>query len=208
MKIKVCGMQHPENIQQLVELNPDYIGFIFYKNSKRCVGDQISEEILDNIPSNIQKVGIFVDEPFRSLLKKYYLNRLDILQLHGNEMPCCCLKLKKRGITVIKAFLINEDFDFESTKLYEPCCDYFLFDTAGQNPGGTGMKFNWELINRYKGNKPFFLSGGIGPEDWPAIKQITHPAFFAVDINSGFEIETGLKNIARVSNFINDVRQK
>ena len=206
MKIKVCGMLQEQNIEQLVGLNPDYIGFIFYKHSKRYIGDHITEEIHSLIPANIQKVGVFVDEPFHSLLEKNRLNKLDILQLHGSELPGYCLKLKKRGITVIKAFLITEDFDFECVKSYEPCCDYFLFDTAGQTVGGTGIKFNWDLINQYKGNKPFFLSGGIGSSDCNSIRNILHPQLFAVDVNSGFETEPGIKDILKVSTFINELR--
>jgi phosphoribosylanthranilate isomerase len=206
MKIKVCGMMQPENIKQLIRLNPDYIGFIFYKHSKRYIGDQIIEEIHRLIPTNILKVGVFVDEPFHSLLEKYRLNKLNILQLHGSELPGYCLKLKKRGITVIKAFLITEDFDFECIKSYEPCCDYYLFDTAGLTVGGTGIKFNWDLINQYKGSKPFFLSGGIGASDCHSIRNILHPELFAVDVNSGFETKPGIKDILKVSTFINELR--
>jgi phosphoribosylanthranilate isomerase len=206
LKIKVCGMKQKGNIEQLVSLNPDYIGFIFYPQSKRYVGEQIAEDVLKIIPSNIQKVGVFVDEPFRTLQKKYRLNKLDVLQLHGNESPGYCLKLKKRGIPVIKAFLITEDFDFGCIKPYESCCDYFLFDTAGLTVGGTGIKFNWELINHYKGSKPFFLSGGIAPSDYHSIKKILHPELFAADINSGFELIPGFKDIAKVSTFIKNLR--
>jgi phosphoribosylanthranilate isomerase len=208
MKIKVCGMLQPENIEQLVGLNPDYIGFIFYKHSKRYIGDQIAEQIQRLIPAHIQKVGVFVDEPFNSLLERYYFNKLDILQLHGSESPGYCLKLKKRGITVIKAFIISDNFDFECIKSYEPCCDYFLFDTAGQTVGGTGLKFNWELISHYKGKTPFFLSGGINSSDCDPIRKIKHSDLFAVDINSGFETVPGIKDILKVSIFINELRQK
>ena len=208
MKIKVCGMLQEQNIEQLVRLNPDYIGFIFYKHSKRYIGDQITEEIQKLIPANIQKVGVFVDEPFHSLLEKCHLNKLDILQLHGSESPGYCLKLKKRGITVIKAFLITENFDFECIKLYEPCCDYFLFDTAGQTVGGTGIKFNWDILNKYEGSKPFFLSGGISSSDCVSIKNIKHSDLFAVDVNSGFETAAGIKDILKVSTFINELRLK
>lgn len=206
MKIKVCGMKQKENIEQLVRLNPDYIGFIFYPHSKRYVGEQIAEEVLKHIPDNIQKVGVFVDEPFRELQKKYLLNKLDILQLHGNESPGYCLKLKKRGIPVIKAFLITEDFDFGCIEPYESCCNYFLFDTAGQTVGGTGTKFNWELINQYQGSRSFFLSGGIDPSDCYSIRKILHHRLFAVDINSGFELNPGFKDISKVSAFINNLR--
>ena len=208
MKIKVCGMRQRENIEELVRLNPDYVGFIFYQQSKRYVGDEISSEILALIPSNIQKVGVFVDEQFESLLDKYSVNGLDILQLHGSELPEYCDRLKKMGIQVIKTFKFANDFDFDSIKPYESSCDYFLFDTAGKTVGGTGIKFDWELINQYTGSKPFFLSGGIGSSDFQAISNISHPNLFGVDVNSGFETEPALKNISKLSTFINNLRIK
>lgn len=206
MKIKVCGMRQKENIEQLVRLNPDYIGFIFYAQSQRYVGDLIADEIHSVIPKNIQKVGVFVDEAFDSLLEKYRINKLDLVQLHGSELPDYCDKLKKMGILVIKAFKICDDFDFENIKSYDSCCDYFLFDTAGKTVGGTGIKFNWDLINRYTGSKPFFLSGGIGSADYQLISNTSHPNLFGVDVNSGFETEPAMKDISKLSTFIKEVR--
>ncbi len=207
MKIKVCGMLERGNIEQLVRLNPDYIGFIFYKPSKRYIGEEIPKEILHAIPDSIQKVGVFVDEPFASVAEKYYFNRLDLIQLHGSETADYCNNLKRMGIPVIKAFKISDMFDFENLKSYELSCDYFLFDTEGKTPGGTGIKFNWELINQYTGSKSFFLSGGISINDSQLVKNISHPALFAVDVNSGFETEPGIKDIVKLSSFIQDIRR-
>ena len=206
MKIKVCGMRQKENIEELVRLNPDYIGFIFYSQSKRYVGDRIDDEILALIPPNIQKVGVFVDEPFDSIVEKYKINRLDILQLHGSELPEYCDQLKKLGITVIKAFKFAEDFDFKGIKPYETSCDYFLFDTAGKTVGGTGVKFDWSLIKQYTGRNPFFLSGGIGSTDVQTVREISHIHLFGVDVNSGFESEPAKKDISKVNAFINELR--
>jgi len=206
MKIKVCGMRQKNNIEQLVRLNPDYIGFIFYPQSKRYIGDQISEDILNLIPVNIMKVGVFVDEPLDLLLEKYRINSLDMIQLHGSEVPDYCSELKKIGIPVIKAFKFADDFDFHSIKAYESCCDFFLFDTAGQSVGGTGIKFDWQLINQYMGNKPFFLSGGIGSSDLEAVRNISHIHLYGVDVNSGFETAPAMKDILKVSAFINELR--
>jgi phosphoribosylanthranilate isomerase len=205
MKIKVCGMRQRENIEELVRLNPDFIGFIFHSASKRFIGDQIAEYIIDIIPDNILKVGVFVDEPFELLLEKYRLNNLDVLQLHGNERSEYCLQLQKMGITVIKAFKLTDDFNFEDLKPYETCCDYFLFDTAGKTVGGTGIKFDWGLINKYKGSKPFFLSGGIRSSDLQAISNISHPNLMGIDVNSGFETAPAMKDISKLSTFIRDL---
>ncbi len=207
MKIKVCGMKDKNNIDQLVKLNPDFIGFIFHPHSERYVG-KIDEELLAIIPGHIQKAGVFVDEPIESIIGKYHLNKLDFLQLHGNEFPDYCRQLKKMGIQIIKTFRINRDFDFQKTEDYELCCDYFLFDTAGVLAGGTGKKFDWSLLNQYKGNKPFFISGGIGPDDLPSLLQIPHPKLSGIDVNSGFETEPGKKDIPKLGTFITELRQQ
>lgn len=206
MKIKVCGMRQRENIEELVRLDPDYIGFIFYPQSKRYVGNQIDDDILALIPANIQKVGVFVDEPLELIIEKYRFNRLDLIQLHGSESSDYCAKLKGMGIPVIKAFKFADDFDIQSINPYETSCDYFLFDTAGKTVGGTGVKFDWSLINQYKGSIPFFLSGGIGPTDLQEVGTISHNQLFGVDVNSGFESESAVKDISKLNTFINDLR--
>ena len=205
MKIKVCGMRNPSNIKELVELHPDYIGFIFYPKSKRYVGEQISDEILSLIPVYIQKVGVFVDEPFDSLLEKFKSNRLDMAQLHGSEIPGYCERLKMLGIPLIKVFSISNDFDFELVKPYDPHCDFYLFDTAGELPGGSGLKFDWEKLDQYSGEKPFFLSGGIKPVDAINIKHLSHNRLYSIDVNSGFELEPGLKDIPKLKAFMEEV---
>jgi phosphoribosylanthranilate isomerase len=205
MKIKVCGMRNPSNIKELVELHPDYIGFIFYPKSKRFVGEQISEDILSLIPVYIQKVGVFVNEPFDSLLEKFKSNRLDMAQLHGSEIPGYCKRLKMLGIPLIKVFSISNNFDFELVKPYDPYCDFYLFDTAGVLPGGSGLKFDWEKLEQYTGEKPFFLSGGIKPIDAESIKQLSHNELYAIDVNSGFELEPGLKDIPKLKAFMEEV---
>lgn len=207
MKIKVCGMRNPSNIEELVKLSPDYIGFIFYPKSKRFIGDQISEDIQALIPVFIQKVGVFVDEPFESLLEKFRNNKLDMIQLHGSELPGYCERLKKLDIRVIKVFNISPDFDFEMVECYNQYCDYFLFDTSGELPGGTGKKFDWEKLNQYTGEKPFFLSGGIQPSDAQKIKSLTDIKLHAIDVNSGFELEPGLKDIPKLKKFVEEIRK-
>lgn len=200
-------MRNPSNIEDLVKLSPDYIGFIFYPKSKRFIGNQISDDIQALIPVYIQKVGVFVDEPFESLLEKFRNNKLDMIQLHGSELPGYCERLKKLDIRVIKVFNISPDFDFETVKPYQYFCDYFLFDTAGDLPGGTGAKFNWERLDQYTGEKPYFLSGGIQPSDAGRIKSLADKKLHAIDVNSGFEIEPGLKDIPKLKKFIEEIRQ-
>jgi phosphoribosylanthranilate isomerase len=207
MKIKVCGMRNQSNIEDLVKLKPDYIGFIFYPKSKRFIGEQIPIEIQALIPVYIQKVGVFVDEPFDNLLEKFRNNKLDMIQLHGSELPDYCKRLKRLDIPVIKVFSIDSDFDFETVKPYNLYCDYYLFDTASDLRGGSGLKFDWKKLDQYKEDKPFFLSGGIQLKDINDIKDLKHNELYAIDVNSKFEIEPGIKDIPKLKTFIEEIRK-
>ena len=204
MKIKVCGMRESENLQSLIALKPDFIGFIFYKKSKRFVAD--FPKVI--FPKGIKKVGVFVYESIDEVLRLVNKHQLDCVQLHGNESAEYCRKLRHSELVsesvqldIIKAFSVDENFDFSITKQYEKYCNYFLFDTKGINYGGNGVKFNWELLENYTGNTPFLLSGGISKNDAEEINKIKHSAFAGIDINSGFEIEPGLKNIEKIKEF-------
>jgi phosphoribosylanthranilate isomerase len=201
MKIKVCGMRDSENIQAVAALKPDYLGFIFYEKSPRYVAT-VDKAVLATLPVSIQKVGVFVNESVEVMRQTAQEYALDVLQLHGGETPLQCLQLSGEGYTIFKAFPISESVDFESLDAYDGCCDYFLFDTKTPQHGGSGQKFDWSLLDNYKGETPFFLSGGIDLDDTEAIKQISHPKFIAVDVNSKFEIEPGLKDVAKLTQFI------
>ena len=210
MKIKVCGMRDKENIESLIALKPNFMGFIFYNKSKRLVTDFPKVKI----PSTIKKVGVFVNETIEEVLNFVEKYQLDCIQLHGDESPEYCKKLlnshleRSRKINsdyvklgIIKAFSVDENFDFNTTKQYENCCNYFLFDTKGNDYGGNGIKFNWEILQKYKGNIPFLLSGGISAKDVNEIKKINHPQLIGVDVNSGFEIKPALKDIEKLKEF-------
>ena len=201
-------MRESANLQSLIALGPDFIGFIFYNKSKRFVSDFPQVEI----PLYIKKVGVFVNETAENILEIVKNHNLDYVQLHGDETPEFCSKLAKNEevnagflesfqLGVIKAFSVDEDFDFSIIEEFEQYCDYFIFDTKGENYGGNGVKFNWEILKNYKGNTPFLLSGGISKEDVFLIKNFKHNAFAGIDINSGFEIEPALKNIANIKEF-------
>ena len=188
-KIKICGMKYSENILEVSQLLPDYLGFIFYEKSSRFFDGEIPE-----ISKSIKKVGVFVNatlEEIKSKIKKY---DLDLIQLHGNETPEFCSNLKQESIEVIKVFSVDDDFDFQILEAYENVCDYFLFDTKGKLHGGNGFTFNWQILEKYKSKKPLFLSGGIGIEEIAKIKTLNLP-IFAIDVNSKFEMEPGLKNV-------------
>ncbi len=206
-KIKVCGMRDAKNIRELIKLKPDYIGFIFYPGSKRFIGEDFDIKILDKIPDDIKRVGVFVNELIENVINTADTFGLDYVQLHGDEPPEYCGELQEMNIQVIKAFGIGEDFDYEKIINYDSYCDYFLFDTLSNQHGGSGMKFNWNLIYNYDYPKPFFLSGGIGVEDIPEIHKINQTYLHALDINSRFETEPGLKDISAIKRFISMLKR-
>lgn len=203
MKIKVCGMKIPENIKAVAELEIDYMGFIFYEPSPRFVGSDLS--INDALDEGIKGVGVFVDEPIENVQMLLNKHSLKLVQLHGMESPEYCQEMKEAGYTVIKAFRVGEDFDFNSLEKYLSACDYFLFDTKGKTHGGTGKKFNWTILQQYTYNKPFFLSGGIGPADFKVINAFKHPQLYALDLNSRFEISPGEKNTTELNYFLEKI---
>ncbi len=206
LKIKVCGMKDRENIQALLELNPDYIGFIFFERSKRYVGEHFDPAITDMIPPQTNKTGVFVNADPDDINEKVNKHGLNFVQLHGNESPAYCNKLAEKGIQVIKAFSVDDEFSFSGMEEYLDCCHYFLFDTRTPFIGGSGKKFNWEVLDRYPHSKSFFLSGGIGPDDFEAVTALSHLNIHALDINSRFEIEPGIKNIDIIEKFIHNIR--
>jgi phosphoribosylanthranilate isomerase len=154
------------------------------------------------IPAQVKKVGVFVNEEKDKIIEIVQQYGLDLVQLHGTEPSGFCHDLKERGIAVMKAFGIGEDFDFARLSDYKDTCDYFLFDTQTILHGGSGIKFRWERLEEYKLSVPFFLGGGIGPLDVQKVRNIHHPGFFAADINSRFETSPGVKDIDIVKNFI------
>ncbi|WP_366183893.1 phosphoribosylanthranilate isomerase [Flavobacterium ovatum] len=195
MKIKICGMKYPDNITEVGALLPDYMGFIFWERSARFF-----DGVIPDLPKNIKKTGVFVNETIEGVLLKVSQHDLQAVQLHGKETVEFCTELQsklKNRTEVIKVFSILDDFNFEVLTPYESVCDYFLFDTKGKLPGGNGATFDWKVLESYPSSKPFFLSGGIGLDELEAVNEImkTNLPIYAIDVNSKFEIEPGLKNI-------------
>ncbi|TMM29541.1 phosphoribosylanthranilate isomerase [Polaribacter aestuariivivens] len=229
MKLKVCGMKFTENIQQVAAMQPDYLGFIFYEKSKRNF-----EGIIPELPKSIKKTGVFVNEYKEiviSLVEEYGLNAI---QLHGDEtveyikaLKCQFErsrelkieenknikkkknqhKIPKNEVEIIKVFGIKDEFNIDVLKPYLEVVDYFLFDTKGKERGGNGTKFDWSVLEKYPFKKPFFLSGGIGLEDLDSVKKILDSdlPIYALDVNSKFESEPGIKKIEELEKFKNNV---
>ena len=198
MLIKVCGMRLDEQVKELDRIT-DFIGFIFFKNSKRYVNSTPKVD-------HAKKVGVFVNASTDKVLQQIQEHALDVVQLHGNESPEECQVLKKES-TIIKAFGVNEDFDFAQTDAYSDHVDYFLFDTKTKLHGGSGKQFDWSLLKKYTGETPFILSGGITPQSLHAIRRIWHSKLAGVDLNSGFENAPSDKNINELKQFINQLQQ-
>ena len=202
MKLKICGMKYRDNIIDVANLRPDYLGFIFYDGSPRNFNG-----IIPNIAHEIKRVGVFVDASVENVLEKVNRYNLDAVQLHGKESPEFCSTLKNTDDTfeIIKVFSIKDQFDFELLKPYEPVCDYYLFDTKGELPGGNGYTFDWNVLSNYPSSKPFFLSGGIGIDQIDSIYSFLQNKIsnlcIAIDVNSRFEIEPGLKDTLNLKEF-------
>lgn len=207
MKLKICGMKYQDNMTKVAALQPDYLGFIFYDKSARNF-----DTIIPKISGAIKKTGVFVNEDLQVVIEKIKTFDLQAVQLHGEETPEYCDDLKNRhaelvsaSLEIIKVFSIKNEFNFEVLKLYESVCDYFLFDTKGKHPGGNGYTFDWNVLNAYPSTKPFFLSGGIGFDEIEAVKEFQKSTAskycYALDVNSKFEIEPGLKDIELLKKF-------
>jgi phosphoribosylanthranilate isomerase len=205
MKLKICGMKYPDNILEVGAILPDYMGFIFWEKSARYFNG-----VIPKLPKTIKKTGIFVNATVDEIIAKIKQHDLRAVQLHGHETVEFCELLKKnapKGIEIIKVFSIIDTFDFAVLKPFEKVCDYFLFDTKGKLPGGNGTTFDWKVLKQYPSTTPFFLSGGIGLDEMEAVNEIlkTNLPVYAIDVNSKFEIEPGLKNIELCKDAINRV---
>lgn len=197
-------MKQAANIAAVANLHPDYLGFIFYEKSPRYIS-AISAELIKYVPHEIKTVGVFVDEDLEKVKSLVLKHHLKVVQLHGKENINYCVEIRKLGVEVIKAFGVHPDFDFSTLELYEPVVDYFLFDTQTPAHGGSGKVFDWKLLENYQLQKPYFLSGGIDLNHANQIKEIEDERLYAIDINSKFELEPGLKDVDKLKEFFEKV---
>ena len=203
MIIKVCGLNNSENINQLMKLDLDFMGIIFYEKSSRFFSSDV-------LPKSEKKyVAVFVDESLDVIKKLINIYKFEYVQLHGNEDEKFCKELSSL-CNVIKAFRIDDTFDLNDIEKYSKYCKYFLFDTFTESYGGSGKKFNWDILLNYNHKKNFILSGGINLELISSIKKLKNqlPNLIGVDLNSKFEIKPGLKDINRVKKFIKSIKNE
>lgn len=208
LKIKICGMREPGNIIDVAQLNPDLMGFIFYPHSPRYIAEHLDPSEYIALIAGIKKVGVFVNADLREIQRMISKYSLDVIQLHGNESPDTCRRLRETGVGVIKTFHIGDRDACKQCSRYISDTDFFLFDTRSGKYGGSGEKFNWKILDKYDPGHPFFLSGGIGPDDLDEILRISNPSLYGIDLNSRFEIEPGLKNAELLKEFMNELHGK
>ncbi len=204
MQFKVCGINDITQANALAAMGAQYIGFIFYPNSKRYVLEKLSLTELANFkPVAAKKVGVFVNMELAELLHIVNSTGLDMVQLHGDETPEFCAAVRQH-VKTIKVFRVAAAVPAFAP--FENVVDYFLFDTDSALYGGTGQHFNWELIKGTNIPKPYFLSGGIGPNDIQGVqvmeKTKAGKTLEALDLNSQFELEPGIKNLEKIKTFI------
>jgi len=201
--IKICGLKDKENIGAIASLNPDYMGFIFFEGSKRKADVGLLTNVLNQIPTGIKKVGVFVNENENEILRIARILSLDCIQLHGNESPELGKTLKNNNLEIWKVFgLQSEVPNWEGMKNWLLDCDTFLFDTASPQHGGTGQKFDHDVLKTYPFEKPFWLSGGISPDFLSLPQFLKDLPFLGLDINSKFESKPGIKNLDQVKTFL------
>lgn len=206
-KIKICGMREPENIRDAAALRPDYMGFIYYRKSPRYVGEDFAPVWAPEL-KGIRKTAVLVNEPLDSALE--IINRLgfEAVQLHGSESPAYCREVKKSGVELLKVFGVFAGFDFRQLEAFEPFADYFLFDAKTDAYGGSGKRFSWEQLRNYQSETPFFLSGGLDPDNLEeAMKAMAGLPLYALDLNSRIESAPGVKNIEKAAEAIRLIKQ-
>ena len=196
-------MKYPDNLRKVATLKPDYVGLIFYEASPRYMADTLPPEAVASLPAEIQRVGVFVNAATDYMLRMADRYGLHALQLHGQEPPEQCRALQDQGHTIIKVVSIGQEtVDFEPLAPYQAHVDFFLFDTKGAQPGGNGQTFDWKLLQEYPLVTPFFLSGGIGAYEMAALRALSLPQLYALDVNSRFETEPGRKDTGKLSTFV------
>ncbi len=197
-------MGDQDNILEVANLQPDYLGFIFYEKSSRNF-----KGCIPAISNDIIKTGIFVNASIDFVHDKIIQFKLRAIQLHGDESPSYCKEVKALGVEVFKVFSIKGDFDFQQLVAYEQYVDFFLFDTKGKQPGGNGFVFDWNILRGYSSKTPFILSGGIGMEELSSVRELMNSnlPIYALDLNSKFEIKPAEKDASMLKEFLNKIEE-
>ena len=199
-------MRGVDNIIQAGMAGMDWMGMIFWQKSARYVDNPDTAKA---IPEGVKKVGVFVNELPENIVEKADKYSLDIIQLHGSEEVDTIreLRLRLHDKVFVKAISVSQTEDIRLAEMYDKEVDYLLFDTKCKSVGGSGRQFEWSILQNYKGDTPFLLSGGIGPDDAENVKAFKHPMMAGIDLNSKFELSPGLKDVEKLSAFIAETRK-
>lgn len=206
LQIKICGMTSAGNIAAVLTLRPDYLGLIFHRQSPRNAFGLSPDDVLP-FADRVKFAGVFVNRPADEVIAAARNYRLAAVQLHGDESPEYCRLLRDRGLTVWKAVGIETSGDIESLERYADCVDRFVFDRKSPSRGGTGQKFDWNLLDGYRLSVDFMLGGGISPYDAELIDGISHPRLVGIDLNSRFETSPGIKDARLLNNFLKKIKR-
>ena len=204
-KVKICGITNLEDAMLSAEFGADALGFNFYENSPRYILPKVAREITRELPENVLKVGVFVNEDLEKIIEIARTANLDAIQLHGEETPKFAKDLKtKTGLEIIKAFRVSEDFNPEDVLQYE--VDAILLDAySPREHGGTGEIFDWEIAKKVKEIFPkMYLAGGLTNENIMEAKGLVRP--YAIDACSGVETRKGIKNVEKLEIFVASVK--
>ena len=201
MKIKICGITNLNDAKSAIDLGADMLGFIFYMQSPRYIEPLKANKVIEELPADIIKIGVFVDESINNLNQIKKTAGFDMFQLHGDETPEFCLKLNDE---YVKAIRVKNSEDIKLVESYNT--DKFLFDTYVKDEyGGTGKTFNWKFLLDSRLNDKFvILSGGLNYDNVSEAIKIAKPD--AVDVSSGVEVSPGTKDISKLKKFIEAVR--
>jgi len=206
MEIKVCGMRDPQTLTSIARSEPDRLGFIFHPGSPRNALDLEPERVKD-LPRSIVRTGVFVTDQVDTILRTAENYALDSIQLHGVGEVEHAHRLRKEGYEVLRAIRVASEEDLEKVQAFQEAVDLFLFDTKTEGfRGGSGRKFDHALLEKLPRELPFFLAGGIGPEDGKDPEPLFRTGATGVDINSRFETEAGRKDPGSIDRFIKDIK--
>jgi phosphoribosylanthranilate isomerase len=209
---KICGLKTPEAVAAAVAGGASLVGFVFYGRSPRCVDPAIVKQLAARVPPSVQKVGLLVDESDERIAEILAGCDLDLLQLHGHETPERVAAIRARfGRKVIKAIPVSEAADLDRAASYEAVADYLMFDAkppksmADALPGGNALNFDWTLLAGRRFKLPWFLAGGLTPDNLAEAVRISGAPL--VDVSSGVEDRPGEKNVGKIGAFLDVVRQ-
>lgn len=202
MILKVCGMRDADNIRDVEQCGCHWMGFICWPRSSRCVS------VAPSYLPRCTRVGVFVDADDAYIDQMVDMLDLNRIQLHGSESPGRCKEIATRThLPLTKAISVLCESDVAKAEEYVGIADYILFDTKCKCVGGSGVQFDWDILQHYHGPIPFILAGGIGPGDEARLQQFHHPYFAGIDLNSRFEQSPAFKNVSQVETFIKNLQE-